>query len=118
MLQQPRRLLQQVDIDQPLHQTLDHHVALGARRRELAELLEQRQRRHRRKSVGAAVDIKLLEMAAHRLGNLVRAIDVLEKGHRLSQPDQTFSNVVLGNVHFTETAEQIELEIAATPSEG
>ena len=44
VLEEIARLLQQVDVDQPPREVADHLVAARAGRRQLAEIVEQRQR--------------------------------------------------------------------------
>ena len=61
MLQQLRRLIEQIDRDQPVGEPADHLVAAPADRRELAEIVEQAERIDRRQRVALAGEEQLVE---------------------------------------------------------
>ena len=117
VLQQLGTPVQKVDGNQPVGQHADHLVALGAGRRQFAELVIKGDGGDRLQGVGLAFQVEAVKGVDHFLADLGGVFVGAEVSRRLAQGAQAGTEIAGLHVEVAETPEQVEFEIVAAPGE-
>ena len=118
VIEQVRRLPEQVDLDQPPGQVADHLVAARPGRRQLAKVVVQAQRVDRAHRIGLAIEI---EIAEHRFRLLDQRVDRRAFRIELCRLPHRFKAkpiVLVAKIQFGQQLLHIRFERIAAPQQG